>query len=157
MTLQGKRTQQLPSLLMSRPPTLRSRYTRDFLFELAGIQRLSVRQPLLPHCMNNSNGRTLVGQVSPPPLPSHGPRGFMITSNGRTSLPGQNNDGPTPPIHCRRRASYPQLSSCAPLTHPPTRTQRRPAPSQIEACRTKSPPAFRRPESVRPLQRFPNN
>ena len=88
---------QLPSLLMGRPPTLRSRYTRHFLFALAGIQRLSVRQPLLHHCMNNSNGRTLVGQVSPPPLPSHGPRGFMIISNGRTSLLGQNNDGPTPP------------------------------------------------------------
>ena len=35
---------ELPSLLMSRPPTLRSRYTCDFLFVLAGMTRLSVRQ-----------------------------------------------------------------------------------------------------------------
>ena len=44
--------------------------------------------------MNNSHGRTLVGQVSPPPLPNHGPQGFVITGHGRTSLLGQNHDGP---------------------------------------------------------------
>ena len=36
--------QKLPSLLMSRPPTLRTRYTCDSLFVLAGMTRLSVRQ-----------------------------------------------------------------------------------------------------------------
>ena len=80
----------------------------------------------------------------------------MIRSNGRTSFLRQKMMGRLL-LHCRRRASFPKVSSCAPLTHPPTRTQRRPAPSQIEVCRTKPPPTFRRPESVRPLQRFLNN
>ena len=30
-------------------------------------------------------------------LPKHGRRGFMLASNGRTSLLQQNHDGPTPP------------------------------------------------------------
>ena len=125
----------------------------DFLFGV-GRNSTSVCASAPPSPLHEqSNGRTLVGQVSPPPLPSHGPRGFMITSNCRTSLLGQNNDGPTPPI----TAEGAHHTHNSLLTHPPTRTQRRPAPSQIEVCRTKSPPAFRRPESVRPLQRFTNN
>ena len=35
--------------------------------------------------------------------------------------------------NCRRRASFPQLSSCTPPTPPPTRTQRRPAPPRFDA------------------------
>ena len=58
---------------------------------------------------------------------------------------------------CRRRASRTQPHTRTSLAHPPTWVKRRPAASHTEACRSKPPPAFRRPQGVRPIQRFLNN
>ena len=62
----------LPFLLLSSPPTLRSRYAHDLLFQLARNSPSVCASDLLSSQHDKSHGRILLGQVASLPLPSHG-------------------------------------------------------------------------------------